>query len=134
MLRGEGALTPDLFITTVIPALVAGTPGSADTWDASGPPAVRPSRLAAVRGVPATRAGMTDVFVGTESASSHPAKAQVLGLQVLLEALGRALAAQAAFLDPAERRDLGGDQAFVDPDHARLDLLATRQQRATSRL
>ncbi|AVQ01169.1 hypothetical protein B7G68_04420 [Caulobacter segnis] len=35
---------PSFPAPSVIPALVAGTPGSADTRDASGPPAVRPSR------------------------------------------------------------------------------------------
>src|SRR5882762_7688671 len=44
--------------------------------------------------------------------------AQVLHLEVVLDAVFRALAADAAFLHATERRDLGRDDAFVDPDDA----------------
>src|SRR5581483_9278321 len=47
-----------------------------------------------------------------------PAHAQVLDLEVVLDAVFRAFAADAAFLDPAERRDLGRDDALVDADDA----------------
>src|SRR5829696_5542944 len=44
----------------------------------------------------------------------------VLGLQVLGDALGAALAADARLLDPAEGGGRVRDQALVDADHARL--------------
>src|SRR5256885_16844590 len=47
-------------------------------------------------------------------------QAQVLGFQVFLDAVARALAAQAGLLDAAEGRDLVGDQAGVDAHHAVL--------------
>src|SRR3954469_3385732 len=46
----------------------------------------------------------------------EPADAGVLHRQVVLDAVFRALAADARFLDAAERRDLGRDQALVDAD------------------
>ena len=44
--------------------------------------------------------------------------AQVLEFEVLLEAVPGALTADAGFLDPAKRGDLGRDHAGVDADHA----------------
>src|SRR5574340_557286 len=59
----------------------------------------------------------------TSSAALPPprcsdAHAQVLDLEVVLDAVLRALAAQARLLDPAERRDLVRDQPGIDADHA----------------
>src|SRR5215217_6488552 len=48
--------------------------------------------------------------------SVEPADAGVFHRQVVLDAVFRALAADARFLDPAERRHLGRDQALVDAD------------------
>src|SRR5437764_7526110 len=53
----------------------------------------------------------------------HPAKADVLDLDVLVDPVLRAFPAEPRLLDPAERRDLGRDQAGVDPDHAVLERL-----------
>src|ERR1700751_1834582 len=47
----------------------------------------------------------------------------VFDLDILIHAVARAFAAEAAFLDAAERCDLGRDQAGVDADHARLQCL-----------
>src|SRR3954449_935127 len=47
----------------------------------------------------------------------------VLGLEVLVEALGAALAAEARLLDAAERRPRVGDHALVEADHAGLQRL-----------
>src|SRR5918993_1239817 len=47
----------------------------------------------------------------------------VLGLQVLGDALGAALAAEAGLLDPAEGGGRVRDQALVEADHARLQAL-----------
>src|SRR5437773_11297944 len=52
------------------------------------------------------------------SSAVDAAHAQVLHLEELLDAVFRPLAADAAFLHAAERRDLGRDDAFVDPDNA----------------
>src|SRR3569833_960016 len=49
---------------------------------------------------------------------SHPAEADVLAIQIFVEPIVRALRTEAALLDAAERRDLGRDQTFIDPDHA----------------
>src|SRR3954464_1327779 len=46
----------------------------------------------------------------------EPADAGVFHRQVVLDAVFRALAPDTRFLDAAERRDLGRDQAFVDAD------------------
>src|SRR5439155_1797528 len=46
------------------------------------------------------------------------AEAEVFDLEKLLDAVVRALAADAAFLHAAERRDLGRDDALVDADDA----------------
>src|SRR5271154_4358733 len=46
------------------------------------------------------------------------AKAEILDLEIVLDAVFRALAAEAGFLDAAERRHLGRDDAFVDADDA----------------
>src|SRR5215212_5471665 len=47
----------------------------------------------------------------------------VLDVQVLVDALGTALAAEAGGLDAAERRRRVGDHALVEADHAGLELL-----------
>src|SRR5437763_3327006 len=52
------------------------------------------------------------------SSAVDAAHAQVLHLEEVLDAVFRALAADAAFLHAAEWRDLGRDDAFVDPDDA----------------
>src|SRR5918992_6215004 len=49
-------------------------------------------------------------------------KTQVLHFEELLDAVFRALAADAALLDAAERRDLGRDDALVDADDAVFEL------------
>src|SRR4051794_20887578 len=43
--------------------------------------------------------------------------AEVLDLQIVLDAVFGALTAVAALLDPAERRNLGRDQSFIDADY-----------------
>lgn len=48
----------------------------------------------------------------------NPTHAEVLDLKIVLDAVLGAIAAIAAFLEAAERCDLGLDDAFVDPDHA----------------
>ena len=57
------------------------------------------------------------------SRSGDAAHAEVLDLQELLDAVVRALAAEAGLLDAAERRDLGRDEAGVDADDAVLERL-----------
>src|SRR5881275_1241839 len=52
------------------------------------------------------------------SSAVDAAHAQILHLEELLDAVFRPLAADAAFLHAAERRDLGRDDAFVDADDA----------------
>src|ERR1700719_3961243 len=52
------------------------------------------------------------------SSAVDAAHAQVLDLEVVLDAVFRALAADAAFLHAAERRDLGRDHPLVDADDA----------------
>src|ERR1700754_1812409 len=47
----------------------------------------------------------------------------VLDRQVLVDALGAALAAEAGVLDPAEGRGGIGHDALIQPDHAGLELL-----------
>ena len=49
---------------------------------------------------------------------SYAAERQVLHLQVVLDAVFGAFAAEAGLLHAAERRDLGRDDAFVDADDA----------------
>src|SRR5437868_3244075 len=56
-------------------------------------------------------------------ASGDTAEAQVLDLEVLLDPVLGALAAEAALLDAAKRRHLRRDEAGVDADHARLEPL-----------
>src|SRR5260221_1315518 len=51
------------------------------------------------------------------------AEAEILDLEELLDAVFRALAADAAFLDAAERRDLGRDDPLVDADDAVFERL-----------
>src|SRR5213079_1239425 len=51
------------------------------------------------------------------------AHANVLDLDVLVDAVLRAFAAETGLLDAAERRDLGGDEPGVDADHAVLERL-----------
>src|SRR3954452_2551676 len=51
------------------------------------------------------------------------AHAQVLHLEIILDAVFRSLAADAAFLHAAERRDLGRDDALVYPDDAVFERL-----------
>src|SRR5690349_64503 len=55
--------------------------------------------------------------------SIHPAHAQILHHEVVLDAVLRTLAAHARFLDPAKRRDFGGDDAGVYADDAVLERL-----------
>lgn len=47
-----------------------------------------------------------------------PAHAEVLHLEIVLEAVPRSLAADARLLDAAEGRGLGGHASGVDADHA----------------
>src|SRR5688572_8194924 len=49
------------------------------------------------------------------------AQAKVLDFEELLDPVLRPLAAEAGFLDAAERRHLGGDHPGIDADHARLE-------------
>src|SRR5215207_6734770 len=51
------------------------------------------------------------------------AEAEVFDLEEFLDAVLRALAADAAFLHAAERRDLGRDDALVDADDAVFERL-----------
>src|SRR3989442_14111383 len=51
------------------------------------------------------------------------AHAEILHLEEFLDAVFRALAADAAFLDAAERGDLGRDDALVDADDAVFERL-----------
>src|SRR3546814_4377905 len=68
-------------------------------------------------------------------AVSHAAHAEVLHLEEFLDAVLGALAADAGFLHAAEGRDLGGDEAGVDADHAGLQRLAdARSEEHTSEL
>src|SRR5678816_916772 len=48
-------------------------------------------------------------------------EAEILDFEVLLDPVLRTLAAQSGFLDAAERRDLGGDEAGVDADDPGLE-------------
>ena len=57
------------------------------------------------------------------SPGSDTAQAEVLDLEVVLDPVLGAFAAQARGLDAAERRHFVGDQAGVDADHAVLQLL-----------
>src|SRR5260221_12193156 len=59
----------------------------------------------------------------TSSARLDAGDAEVLDLEPLLDAVLRAFAADAGFLDAAERRDLGGDEARVDAVDAVLERL-----------
>src|SRR5258708_8894551 len=61
--------------------------------------------------------GRDDVEDGVTLNPSHH---HVFDLDIFFHAEMRAFAPQAAFLDAAERRDLGGDQPGVDADHAGL--------------
>src|ERR1700730_5558300 len=51
---------------------------------------------------------------------SDPRHHHVFDLDIFFHAVMRAFAAQAAFLDAAERRHFGGDQPRIDADHAGL--------------
>src|SRR5437016_4450249 len=71
--------------------------------------------FAAARGCP------DQVRARTKSGIPLPvdaAEAEVFDLEEFLDAVVRALAADARFLHAAERRDLGRDDAFVDADDA----------------
>src|SRR5439155_12117709 len=57
------------------------------------------------------------------SSAVDAAHAQVLHLEELLDAVFRPFAADAALLHASERRDLGRDDAFVDPDDAVFECL-----------
>src|ERR1700731_479086 len=57
------------------------------------------------------------------SSAGDAAQAQILDLEVVLDAVFRALAADAAFLHATERRDLGRDDALVDADDAVFERL-----------
>src|ERR1700732_3263536 len=59
-----------------------------------------------------------------------PAHGDVLGLQVLADALKAALAAETGLLDAAERRRGVGHDALVEADHARFDALAHPERAA----
>src|ERR1700682_2264368 len=59
----------------------------------------------------------------TVSSDVDAAQAQVLHLEVVLDAVFRAFAADAAFLHAAEWRDLGRDDALVDADDAVFERL-----------
>jgi sulfate permease, SulP family len=48
----------------------------------------------------------------------HARHHHIFDLDIFFHAVMRALAPQAAFLDAAERRNLGGDQSGIDADHA----------------
>src|SRR5215472_15830673 len=54
----------------------------------------------------------------TEPSAVDAAHAEVFDLEIVLDAVFRPLAADAAFLHAAERRDFGRDDAFVDTDDA----------------
>src|SRR5689334_7405744 len=51
---------------------------------------------------------------------SDAAHHHIFDLDIFFHAVTRAFAAETAFLDAAERRDLRGDEAGVDADHAGL--------------
>src|SRR5581483_8631319 len=58
----------------------------------------------------------------------HAADAEVFDFEVVLDAVLRSLAAEAGFLDAAERRDLGRDEAGVGADDAVLETLGDLEQ------
>src|SRR5581483_10068187 len=86
--------------------------------------------------------GNADADKTTEHAPAfrlYPAHAQILYREVLVDAVLRALAADPALFDAAERRDLRGDDAFVDADHTvlerfRFGLEAEHRRHRTERL
>ena len=57
------------------------------------------------------------------SSAVDPAQADVFDFEILFNAVARALAAQAALLDAAERRRLIGDEGLVHAHHAVFETL-----------
>src|ERR1700761_6574183 len=55
--------------------------------------------------------------------ASDAAHAEIFDLEIILDAVFRALAAETAFLHAAEWRDLSRDDAFVDTDNAVFERL-----------
>src|ERR1700722_15668812 len=55
---------------------------------------------------------------GTVRLRANPANRQVFDLQIIVDTVFGAFAAQSGLLDAAERGLGGGDDAFVDTDHA----------------
>ena len=98
---GDGAVDrPDELLAGPLTGLGAGVGGHAGVpFDRR----VEPAAWMAVYGAPA------------------PSHDEVLHLQVLVDAVDGALPPEAGLLDAAERGDLVGDVAGVDPDHARLE-------------
>src|SRR5262245_60325278 len=62
-------------------------------------------------------------YVRSSTITSHASHAQVFGLEPFVDAVLRALAADAGLLDPAERRDLGRHDAGVDAEDPVLERL-----------
>src|SRR5690554_2213586 len=54
---------------------------------------------------------------------SDAAHAEIFDLEEVIHAVFRAFAAETGLLDATERRDLGRDDAGVDPDNAAFDRL-----------
>src|SRR5690606_25833088 len=91
--------------------------------DASDNPASRWSREADWSRVKPESDTRRQVRLGVRAGSSNPAHAHVFDLEILVDAVMRPLAADAAFLDAAEWRDLGRDEAGVDADDAAFERL-----------
>ena len=66
--------------------------------------------------------------------STRALPGEVLHLQVLVDAVDRALTPEAGLLDAAERGDLVGDQPVLMPTMPASSAAATRQMRSASRL
>src|SRR6266545_6039292 len=80
----------------------------------------RPGRgKARASGAPRTRAASRPLQRPRHALTSQVHR-HVLDLEVLVDALGAALAAEAGLLDPAERRRRVGHHALVEADHAGL--------------
>src|SRR5262249_38916835 len=61
---------------------------------------------------------IADEYPSVPDRRLNAADAHVLNLEVILDTVLRALAAEAGFLDAAERRHFGRDQAGIDADDA----------------
>ena len=59
---------------------------------------------------------------GDQSCIDGP-QADIFELEILIQTFGSALAAEPGFLDAAEGHDLVGEDAFVNADHAGVELL-----------